>query len=138
MSWSNTYVGIPYQDLGRSVTGCDCWGLAKVVYQAELGLTLPDYRDGYVSAEEQAEVASLIGKETATSIWSLVEEPVAFDILLFRHGRLESHVGIYVRPGVMLHMATEDQAKHEDYLSPRWHRRLAGIFRFAAGLKEAS
>ena len=129
MSWSNAYVGIPYADLGRSVYGCDCWGLARLVYGAELGIALPDYTDGYASAEEQADVASLIGQETSTSIWSRAEEHAAFDLLLFRHGRHESHVGIYIEPGVMLHMATDDQSKHERFEKGRWKARLVGGFR---------
>mgnify|MGYP003652353246 CR=1 FL=1 len=87
MSWSNAYVGIPYANMGRSALGCDCWGLARLVYDA------------------------------------------AFDVLLFRHGRFESHVGIYVHQGVMLHMATDDQSKHERFDQGRWKARLAGYFR---------
>tara|TARA_R110000796_G_scaffold45616_13_gene110295 strand:- start:3685 stop:4104 length:420 start_codon:yes stop_codon:yes gene_type:complete len=129
MSWSNAYVGIPYANMGRSALGCDCWGLARLVYDAELNITLPAYTEGYASSEEQAEIASLIGQETSTSVWDRVEDPAAFDVLLFRHGRFESHVGIYVHQGVMLHMATDDQSKHERFDQGRWKARLAGYFR---------
>ena len=129
MSWSNTYVGIPYEDLGRTVTGCDCWGLARLVYEAEMKIILPGYTQGYASAEEQAEVASLIGQETSTSVWGRVDQPKDYDLLLFRHGRHESHVGIYVDQGVMLHMATDDQSKHERFDQGRWKARLVGCFR---------
>ncbi|WP_339636161.1 NlpC/P60 family protein [uncultured Sulfitobacter sp.] len=131
MSWSNAYLGIPYADIGRSRAGCDCWGLARLVYGAELAITLPDYADGYVSAEEQAEVAALIGQETTASIWQPVKSPMPFDLLLFRHGRHSSHVGIFVADGLMLHMATDDQSKHEGITSPRWVSRLVGTFRHA-------
>ena len=34
--WTQKYVGIPYRDLGRDMTGCDCWGLLRLVYGQEL------------------------------------------------------------------------------------------------------
>ena len=129
MSWSNGYVGIPYADMGRDRAGCDCWGLARLVFAEQLRIALPDYAAGYASAEEQAEVAALIGQETGTSIWTRGADPAAFDLLLFRHGRHESHVGIYVSAGVMLHMATDDQSKHERFDQGRWAARLMGSFR---------
>ena len=38
MIWSNRFIGIPYDDFGRSRTGCDCWGLACIIYREELGI----------------------------------------------------------------------------------------------------
>lgn len=128
MSWSNGYVGIPYADMGRDRLGCDCWGLARLVYAERLAIKLPAYSGGYVSAEEQAEVASLIGQETATPVWRTVSPPQPFDLLLFRHGRHESHVGIFVSAGVMLHMATDDQSKIERFDQGRWAARFVGGF----------
>lgn len=129
MSWSNAYIGIPYADMGRERSGCDCWGLARLVYAEQLEITLPDYAGGYASAEEQAEVASLIGQETGTAVWSRVLEPAAFDLLLFRHGRRESHIGICLSRGAMLHMATDDQSKLEWFDQGRWAARFVGAFR---------
>ena len=41
MIWANAYVGLPWADLGRDRTGCDCWGLARLVYAEQLGIALP-------------------------------------------------------------------------------------------------
>ena len=59
MIWANAYVGLPWADLGRDRTGCDCWGLARLVYAEQLGIALPSYSDAYPCAGEQAEVAAL-------------------------------------------------------------------------------
>lgn len=129
MSWSNAYVGTPYLEFGRSAEGCDCWGLVHLVYARELGISLPDYL-GYGSAEEHAEINALISRAETEPVWSNISAtPRAFDIAVFRRGRLASHVGIVVRPGLMLHMVGEDCAKHEAFETGRWGNRLKGVYR---------
>lgn len=129
MSWANGYIGIPYCDLGRDRQGCDCWGLARLVYAEELGLHLLSYVGDYACAEEQAEVATLIDAESGQSPWSRIAVPKPFDLLLFRRGRFASHVGIMVSRTRMLHVAGDEQAKIEDVTSARWGKRRIAAFR---------
>jgi cell wall-associated NlpC family hydrolase len=127
--WSNNYVGTPYDEHGRLRTGCDCYGLICVVYQEELNITLPDYL-GYSSVEEHAEIAALISDGKSSPVWVPADgSAVAFDVAVFRRGRLDTHVGLIVKHGIMLHMADEDCAKHADYRTGAWAHRLTGIFR---------
>lgn len=128
MIWTNDFVGIPYADMGRDRAGCDCWGLARLVYAERLEVDLPSYAGGYVSAEEQAEVSALIGQETEGSVWLTSPLQNTFDLLVFRHGRHQSHIGIVVERGLMLHMATDDQSKLERFDQGRWKSRLVGAF----------
>jgi cell wall-associated NlpC family hydrolase len=129
MSWSNGYIGIPQLDLGRTRAGSDCWGLACVIYQEELGISLPDYL-GYSSPDERGECAALIAGASSTPLWVPVDGPaLAFDIAVFRQGRLSSHVGIVIRHGTMIHMAGADQSKVETYATGKWQCRLDGHFR---------
>ncbi|MBN8294741.1 phage tail protein [Rhodobacter sp. NTK016B] len=133
MSWSNRFIGIPFEDLGRTRTGCDCWGLACVIYQEELHISLPDYVGDYASAEEHAEIASLISGAKSSPLWLPVDGPaIAFDIAVFRRARYETHLGIVVRHGIMIHMAGEDQAKLARYADAPWRNRFAGHFRHAS------
>lgn len=129
MSWSNKFIGIRQQDFGRTRAGCDCWGLAHVIYQEELNISLPDYL-GYTSPDEQGEVEALIDGATATPLWVPVNGPaLAFDIAVFRQGRFSSHVGIVVRHGLMVHVNGTDQSKLEQYKTGKWHHRLQGHYR---------
>src|SRR5690606_31436671 len=110
MSWANGYVGIPFRDRGRTRTGCDCWGLARLVYAGELRIGLPDYSGAYASVEERAEIAELLAAAEARGPWRPVAVLQPFDLLLYRRGQHRSHVGIAVGGGRMLHMDGEDRA----------------------------
>ena len=111
MNWSDRFIGIPFIEFGRSRAGCDCWGLACTIYAEELGISLPQYLGDYTSAEERREISALIDGAAVSPLWLPVTgEASAFDIAVFRRGRLSSHLGIVVRPGLMIHMEGEDCA----------------------------
>lgn len=128
MSWSDAYIGIPFADLGRTREGVDCYGLACVIYAAELGITLSDYVGAYASADEHAEISALM--HGAAGSWLAVTGKAApFDLAVFRRGRLTTHVGIVIRHGLMIHMDGEDAAKFADYRSGVWSSRFVGHYR---------
>ncbi len=129
MSWSNNYVGILYADLGRTHLGCDCWGLARLVYREQLQIELPSCAEDYSSSTERSEVTALLeGRSEAP--WTHVNGTIApFDLLLFRRGAADSHIAIAISKRAMLHMASGDHAKIESQLSPRWRSRLVGVYR---------
>lgn len=130
MSWSNRYVGTPWAEFGRDLNGCDCWGLACVIYREELGIKLPDYLGDYASAEERGEISALIDGARHSPLWIPVEGPaIAFDISVFRRGRLDTHLGIVIRHGLMIHIDGEDCAKVADYTQGRWRSRFRGHYR---------
>ena len=127
--WSDRFVGLPYLDLGRDRDGCDCWGLACIIYREELSISLPDYL-GYANTDERAEIAALVSGATTSPLWVPVNgQAMAFDIALFRRGRLTSHVGIVISHGLMIHMAEAEMARVEHYTSGHFAPRLVGHYR---------
>lgn len=128
-SWTNRYVGIPFAPFGADRSGCNCWGLVVLVYAEQLGIVLPDYAGAYTSPEEQAEVAALVSQEAADPVWNRVFDPQPLDVLLFRRGRLDTHVGLYVDRSFMLHLTADDCAKLERFETGTWAHRLTGIHR---------
>ena len=132
MIWANGYVGLPFKDQGRDHTGCDCWGLVRLVYAEQLGIHLLSYVSDYAGAAERAEVATLIDREIDHGPWKQIATPQAFDVLLFRRGRLGSHVGVRLNHSRMLHMAQGEQAKVEDFRSAKWGKRYLGAYRHHA------
>ena len=127
--WTESYIGLPYLDIGRERDGCDCWGLACIIYREELAISLPDYL-GYDSTDERAEIAALVDGAIASPLWLPVSgQAMAFDVALFRRGRMTSHVGIVVSHGLMIHMAEADQSRIEHYNSGHFAPRLVGHYR---------
>ncbi|WP_299165783.1 NlpC/P60 family protein [uncultured Tateyamaria sp.] len=138
MMWSNKWVGTPYEALGRTEDGVDCWGLVQIVYREELNITLPAYL-GYASVEEHGEIANLIGAAKASQVWvPNTGQAYAFDVAVFRRGYLDTHVGIVVERGLMLHMDGDDCAKHTSYTSGQWCNRLTGIYRHVDVISQAA
>ncbi|EFO33894.1 NLP/P60 protein [Roseibium sp. TrichSKD4] len=129
MSWTNSYIGIPFLNLGRDRGGCDCYGLVVLVYREKLGIQLASYHEDYVSCEEREEIDGLFCGGVSQGPWGQVEEPSMFDIALFRRGRGAAHCGVVVTPGLMLHVCGDDQAKLERYCVGAWKHRLIGHFR---------
>lgn len=127
--WSDDYVGIPHKDLGRDREGSDCYGLVRLVYMERLAICLPDYQ-GYGSADELSEAHAVISGAIESTIWAEVAEARPYDVVVFRRGRFESHVGIVVVDGLMLHVAAADCAKCERYDALPWKNRRPRFFRY--------
>lgn len=124
------YVGLPFVDKGRSEDGCDCYGLLWLVILRELGVELPRYDDRYVTGADRREIDALIADELA--FWESIPagDEQTFDAVLMRDAGCDSHVGIVVGGGLMLHVAITHAARIERYRSPMWRRRIVGFYRY--------
>lgn len=127
--WSRSYIGIPHSDRGATRDGVNCWTLVCLVYREQLGIVLPTYQDDFVSLEEHREVEALFQGERSRSSWTLVEQPTAFDVAVFRRGRFLTHVGLVVRPGLMLHVTAGGTSALERYEAGQWLPRLQHLYR---------
>ncbi len=124
------YVGIPYLDRGRSIAGCDCYGLVWLVMLELRGVELPSFVECYVTAADRRAIADLIAARR--SPWRPVaagsERP--FDGVLLRAGRLETHIGLVVDQGRLLHVNEGGESQIERYSAPPMSHRVSGFYRF--------
>ena len=126
------FIGIPYVEHGRDYSGADCWGVVYLFYRDVLGRPIPAY-----SAEMQArafhhrDIGALIKSERAAH-WVEVEQPDHGDVALMRTGREESHVGIFISGGRILHSEGEPGSCMVRADDLRIRSRLVGYFRVRA------
>lgn len=132
LHWSAFFVGIPWLPKGRSMAGCDCWGLVWTVQTFEFGRALPSYAEDYISPDEAREVTALIGREKHLQAnWKpAVGAPMDGDILIFDRPGGMPHAGVAISRLKMLHMARETVSCIENFDAPQWAKRLTGVYRW--------
>jgi len=126
-SWVAEYIGIPFLARGRDREGINCWALLGLVFRERYGVELPEY------VEVHPQNPKAVGEHYEEEIqdWLPVEsgQERAGDVLSLRTPGWPLHVGLVVRPGLMLHIATGTHSVVESYQARKWERRISGIFR---------
>lgn len=125
LNWSARYIGIPWSRIDHGMAGTHCYGLARLVYRDELGIKLPDL--GH--AVERSEVAMMIEDRRRVWPWNIVAAGEPFDLVLFRAGTIEDHVGLIVEPGLMLHVSIGQEAQIDELRNPAWAKRIVAMHR---------
>lgn len=137
---ASRYIGIPYAERGRDRDGIDCYGLLRLVYREQLGVDLPSYADAY-DPKDRADIARVIGERLTGwyPVWTRASG-VPLDEREVRPGdgvRLrilgdDCHVGVVLDPPWFLHAQAGTLSCRERWDSPRWTRRLLGVYRHEA------
>jgi len=131
--WQNKYVGIPYKDNGRTLSGMDCWGLARYVYNEEFNISLPSFVSDY-EGEDRERISELIAQYREG--WEDVNtEPKSGDIVLFRMIGFTSHIGIVTEYPYFLHAKEGANSSIERADSSLWEKRVIGVFRYKEATK---
>jgi cell wall-associated NlpC family hydrolase len=123
------YVGIPFVDHGRSESGCDCWGLVRLIYKNEFGIDLDDLGPLYESTTDNNGMTSLYVAQLPS--WTKVEAPQAGDVALLRLRGLPVHVGIVISENQMVHVESGTDCVVERFDTSLWKNRIEGFFRHA-------
>lgn len=127
------YIGLPYQENGRTWQGVDCWGLARLFYKHELNIQLPDYSDLY-SGSWNEQIASLINHHKDS--WQEISDPQVGDLCLFNIYGEPTHIGVYCGNNSFLHSREGKDSVIETLSSVSWKKRFQGFFRYQAEANE--
>ncbi|MDR0710057.1 MAG: C40 family peptidase [Spirochaetaceae bacterium] len=102
-SWASRYVGIPFVSGGRESSGCDCYGLIRLVLLEQFACQLPLLALGYKNACDAAETGPLIQRYLPLLKGGQITKPAAGSVPLIRYRGRTSHVGIFVDDEYILH-----------------------------------
>ncbi len=127
-SWVDKYTTthIPYLSKGRTMGGCDCWGLVKMVYESEFDTQLPSFDDKYSDSSNSNEATAALSYRDG---WTETNIPQEGDVIVFRLAGLESHVGLWLSPTEFLHSTEGVGVVVERLDSLKWKQRIAGVFK---------
>jgi cell wall-associated NlpC family hydrolase len=132
-AWVNQYVGLPFAELGRDRAGVDCWGLVRLIYQEQFGVTLPSYTEAYRTTLDADEIGALVQGE-ARAWWAAVPLTAARvgDVLVLRVRNQPMHCGLVLTPPAFLHIVRGINAAVERWDAWHWNKRISGVFRHEA------
>lgn len=142
--WAERYVGVPFLDGGRTLDGCDCWGLVRIVLAERAGIEVPSY--DAISALDLIRVARQVGRSLDVAPWRTrvaVGDERVLDVAVLRvhrsvergsgtDPRMPAHVGVIVGPGLVLHAQDGVNSVVQPIADQAIWRRIIGIFRHDA------
>ena len=125
------YINIKYVHQGESLSGCDCYGLIKLIFKTEKGINLPDYE---YSSEWYQEGKNYITENVEKlSHWLKVRYPEKpFDVIFFYQTPariIVNHIGLYIDDDKFIHIS-ELYKSRIDRLTPHWVNRIYHTIRY--------
>ena len=127
--WVERYIGIPFVSNGRDRTGCDCYGLVRLVLRDEYSIALPELSGDYTSALNQAETERLFKLNLPVLAAKQIPEPEEKAVaLIAEHGR-PCHLGIVAGNGYILHTGTKTGGVCQRVTHPGLRGRIMGYYR---------
>lgn len=124
------YIGIPFVDGGRDLSGLDCWGLVKIIHKELFDHDLPEFD---VSAFDTQSVIYAMQDRTG---WNEVDEESyeVGDVVAMgihpKYPNFVNHVGVYVGKRGVIHTIK----KHGSFVSkiddPYYKMATLGVYRW--------
>jgi cell wall-associated NlpC family hydrolase len=106
------FIGIPFVNGGRDYSGCDCWGLVKLIYKELANIDLPEY---HISCHDTAKISTAVNMSRRDWVkLAAPEVPCLVVMYLDRENPImPSHVGVYVGNGEFIHTIEKQNSRIE-------------------------
>jgi len=124
----NSYIGIPFKELGRDRRGLDCYGLVRLFYAEQFDTVLPILLDNYASTKDSKDVHEVV--KCCIPEWSDVKIGSYGDVCLFNLKGLPIHLGLYLGDGKFLHAIRGADSCIERLDSKLWEKRFKGFYAY--------
>lgn len=131
-AWAAQYIGIPFVELGRDRSGCDCWGHHRLILLERAGVELPigDGYEGTSAREDGPAIDSVISG--GLSDYGARIDPGSerlCDGILFRIHGFPMHVGTILCPGIAVHCIEGSGGRLMHYRLPKYKNIVLGFYR---------
>jgi sulfur carrier protein ThiS len=121
------YIGLRYLDNGRTESGVDCWGLARLFYKGEYNIDLPSYSEEY-SGGTDARILQTV--ELYKDNWEETTTPNVGDLCLFNMLGEPMHVGVYLGDNRFLHCRRGSDSVIESLSNLKWKNRFVAFYTY--------
>lgn len=122
------YIGLQYIDNGRTESGVDCWGLARLFYKGEFDIDLPSYSQDYIGGTDPHIVKAI---DLYKNNWEETATPNTGDLCLFNILGEPMHVGVYLGDNKFLHCRRGSDSVFESLDNIKWKNRFLAFYRYA-------
>ena len=122
--WEYKYLKIPFVFNGRDWSGCDCYGLVRLIWGTELGRWLPKYQyEDNKSA--QSDVNSFSGEKSVKVNAGFKK----FDVVIMRSVRYGFHIGMMINDNKFIHTDEHTGVQIVNIAHPLWQNKIIEVRR---------
>ena len=127
--WAGKYIGIPFVSNGRTMAGCDCYGLVRLVLLNEYDIKLPELSYDYSDALNIRETVKLFEENLPVLAATKIKEPEEKAIVIITESGRPCHIGIVAGDGFVLHTGVKTGAVCQRVTHPGLRGRIEGYYR---------
>jgi len=127
--WVKKYIGIPFVSNGRTLAGCDCYGLVRLVLRDEYGIELPELSDNYSDALNIKETARLFAEKRPILAGEKIAAPQEKAVVVITEHGVPAHIGIAAGGGYILHTGAKTGSVCQRETHPGLRGRIEGYYR---------
>jgi len=127
--WVKNYIGIPFVSNGRTMEGCDCYGLVRLVLKNEYDKYLPELSNDYSDALNVAETAKLFAEKRPVLACEKLTKPQEKAIVVITEHGVPAHIGIVAGSGYILHTGIKTGSVCQKESHPGLRGRIEGYYR---------
>ncbi|MDR1836410.1 MAG: C40 family peptidase [Treponema sp.] len=127
--WVKKYVGIPFVSNGRTLSGCDCYGLVRLVLRNEYGIDLPELSNDYADALNVKETMRLFAEHRPVLAGEKIDAPEEKAVAVITEHGVAAHIGVVAGDGYILHTGVKTGSVCQRETHPGLRGRIEGYYR---------